>query len=58
LPRGLVGQGGERFHAGRWLALAPAHGPRPSEPDPLASLRRTRPAPPELLAEVRRAGLL
>lgn len=58
LPRGLVGQGEERFHAGRWLALAPAQGPQPAGLDPLASLRRTRPAPPELLAEVRRAGLL
>ena len=58
LPRGLVSQGVERFHAGRWLALAPAQGPPPGELDPQAALRRARPAPPELLAEVKRAGLI
>lgn len=58
LPRGLVGQGAERFHAGRWLALAPAQGPPLGALDPQAALRRARPAPPELLAEVKRAGLI
>jgi hypothetical protein len=58
LPRGLVSQGAERFHAGRWLALAPAQGPPPGTLDGGAALRRARPAPPELLKEVQRAGLI
>ncbi|MFH1035733.1 MAG: glycosyltransferase family 4 protein [Pseudomonadota bacterium] len=58
LPRGLVSQGVERYHAGRWLALSPAQGPPPGVLDPDAALRRARPAPPELLAEVKRAGLI
>ncbi|MCA1987935.1 MAG: glycosyltransferase family 4 protein [Desulfarculus sp.] len=58
LARGLIGQGADRYFAGRWLALAPAAGPEPGLLDPGAGLRRTRPAPQKLVDEVKRAGLV
>ncbi|MCA1905449.1 MAG: glycosyltransferase family 4 protein [Desulfarculus sp.] len=58
LARGLVGQGADRYFAGRWLALASVAGPEPDSLDPGAGLSRTRPAPQHLLDEVKRAGLV
>lgn len=58
VPRGLVGKGAHRYHAGRWLAVAPVEGPAPGSLDPDAALRRVRPAPAHLVEEVRRAGLV
>ncbi|KMY68985.1 hypothetical protein AAU61_05385 [Desulfocarbo indianensis] len=57
-PRGLVGRGAHRYHAGRWLAVAPVQGPAPGALDPEAALRRARPAPDFLIEEVRRVGLI
>lgn len=58
LARGLVGQGADRYFAGRWLALAPAAGPAPDSLESGAGLHRTRPAPQVLVEEVKRAGLV
>jgi glycosyltransferase involved in cell wall biosynthesis len=58
VPRGLVGKGAHRYHAGRWLAVAPVQGPSPGRLDPNAALRRARPAPDHLVEEVRRVGLV
>jgi glycosyltransferase involved in cell wall biosynthesis len=58
VPRGLVGNGAHRYHAGRWLAATPAQGPPPGELDPQAAQRRARPAPDHLVEEVQRVGLV
>ncbi len=58
VPRGLVGKGAFRYHAGRWLAMAPVQGPPPGRLDPEAALRRARPAPDHLVEEVQRVGLV
>lgn len=57
-PRGLVGRGVHRYHAGRWLAVAPVQGPAPGPLDPEAAWRRARPAPDYLIEEARRVGLI
>ncbi len=58
VPRGLVGKGAHRYHAGRWLAVAPVQGPPPGRLDPEAAQRRVRPAPDHLVKEVQRVGLV
>jgi glycosyltransferase involved in cell wall biosynthesis len=58
VPRGLVGKGVHRYHAGRWLAVAPVQGPPPGRLDPEAAQRRARPAPDHLVEEVQRVGLV
>lgn len=58
VPRGLVGRGVHRYHAGRWLAVAPVQGPPPGRLDPEAAQRRARPAPDHLVEEVQRVGLV
>ena len=58
VPAGLVGAGGQRLFAGRWLVLAPAAGPPPGDLDPRGGGWRVRPAAPELQGEVQRAGLM
>jgi glycosyltransferase involved in cell wall biosynthesis len=58
VPRGLVGNGAHRYHAGRWLVATPADGPPPGWLDPGAAMRRARPAPDHLVEEVQRVGLI
>jgi glycosyltransferase involved in cell wall biosynthesis len=58
LPRGLVGQGGERMGVGRWLALSKAAGPAPLPLNEGSRIRWVRPVNHTVLTEVYNAGLL